>query len=256
MRKIAAILLISFFYSSMVLAIDAKDKSPASVFYKANAFYENMDYTKALEGYLSVLDEGIESGDLYYNIGNGFFKLGKLGYAILSYEKARRLIPGDSDLKSNLNYAKSIVGYSSYQVPSEYAIVAVINAPFKKFNLNTTTIIVTFLYLFMIILLGLSTANRYLCQKIRAVTIVSVCAFMFGASAFILRYYDECILKHGIVIQKEIECKYEPIDKSTTYYKLTEGDEVLILKTRSEWRYVKRLDGKIAWVKKDAVDPI
>jgi len=256
MKKTIAILLMALFYSGALLALDAKDNEPNRIFHKANSLYEGGEYTKALEGYLNVMDAGIESGNLYYNIGNGFFKLGKLGYAILSYEKAKRLIPGDRDLKSNLSYAKSLAGYSSYQIPPENMAINAVKMPFRKFNLNTVTLIVLLLYLFMVFLLCLSIANRYLGEKMRPLTIVSACAFLFAFSAFITRYYDESILKHGIVLQKDVECKYEPIDKSTTYYKLAEGDEVLILKTRNDWRYIKRLDGKVGWIQKGAVDPI
>ena len=80
--------------------------------------------------------------------------------------------------------------------------------------------------------------------------------FLFTLSAFAVRYYGEEILRHGVVVAKDAECKYEPIDKSMTYYTLKEGQEVLILETRNGWRRIRRLDGKLAWVKKEAVEEI
>ena len=80
--------------------------------------------------------------------------------------------------------------------------------------------------------------------------------FLVALANFSVRYYSEEILTHGIVVEKEAECKYEPIDKSTTYYTLKEGQEVLVLTTRNGWRHIRRLDGKRAWVRKEAVEEI
>lgn len=235
---------------------EEKPADPNQLFYKANAFYEARDYTKAIETYLSILDSGIESGNLYYNIGNAFFKLGKTGYAILCYDRAKRLMPRDSDLRSNLEYARTFVEEPGYDAPPRNIIIRAIRLPFRALNLSNLTIFVAFLYLVISALLALSMANRILGRKIRFVTWSVAVIFLFSLTAFCLRYYTEAMLKRGIVIQRDIECKYEPIDKSTTYYKLGEGTEVLVLKTRGDWRQIRRSDGKIAWVKKDAVEPI
>ena len=80
--------------------------------------------------------------------------------------------------------------------------------------------------------------------------------FLLALGAFGIRYYDEEMLTHGVVVAKEAECKYEPIDKSNNYFTLKEGQEVLILKTRNGWSRIRRLDGKLAWVKSDAVEGI
>ena len=74
--------------------------------------------------------------------------------------------------------------------------------------------------------------------------------------AFAIRFYDEKILHRGIVVEKDVECKYEPIDKSTTFYRPQEGEFVAVVKTRDGWRQIKRIDGKVGWVKQEAVEEI
>jgi len=256
MKKYLVILMMVFLLPAAILAAEEKTKDPNQLFYKANAYYENRDYTKALECYTDILDTGIESGNLYYNIGNGFIKMGKIGYAILSYEKAKRLKPGDSDLKSNLDYARSLVESASYQVPSKRLITRIIERPFRDISIKTTALVVSAFYIIAVLLLIISLINKVFASRTRYITIVLLVTFLYGLAAFSMRYYNEEILKHGIVVQKEAECKYEPIDKSTTYYTLNEGSEVLILKTKGDWRQIKRLDGKIAWVKKEAIEQI
>ena len=101
-----------------------------------------------------------------------------------------------------------------------------------------------------------SIINPVFGKKIRLVSVLAAIAFFLNLGAFAIRYYDEDMLKRGIVVQKDADCKYEPIDKSTTFYRLQEGDEVSVIKTRGGWRQVKRSDGKIGWVAQEAVEEI
>jgi len=231
-------------------------EDPNKLFYAANSLYEKQDYVKAIEAYVKILDMGLESGNLYYNIGNGFLKLGKLGYAILCYEKAKRFIPQNSDLKSNLAYAKSLVAASAFEVPSKNIIIRGIRKPFKDFNLNAIAISAMILYIIVVLIAVVFILNPLVVKRFMLIFLAFLALFLLNAGAFAIRYYDEDILKHAIVVAKEVECKYEPIDNSTTYYKLQEGDEVIVLKTRNDWRQIKRLDGKISWIKKSAVEEI
>ena len=255
MRRYAIGLIISFLFLVRAFAAD-KAADPNQFFYKANAFYEKGDYAKAIEGYIHILDMGLENGEIYYNAGNGFLKLGKIGYAILCYEKARRFIPGDSDLKSNLSYAKGLVEEGGIEATPKNFILRMIERPFKDYNLNTIAIFTAFLYIIVIVISSVFIAKPIFARKAFLLLLAALAVFLLSGGELAIRYYDEEILKHGIVIQHQAECRYEPIDKSTTYYKLNEGSDVLMLETRNGWLKIKRYDGKGAWVKKEAVEEI
>ena len=249
MTKRLVIIILLILFSSKAFGEDGK-ATQNQLFYKAGIYYSDRDYTKALQQYDQILSSNLGSGNLYYNIGNSFFKLGKLGSAILFYEKAKRLMPQDSDLKANLSYAKSITGNETFQRP---LAIRIIEKPFEGYNLNMLALMAAALYLAVILISVIFTINPILAKKFMFIYIILIAALMYALSSFGLRYYDEEILKHGVVIVKEIEAKYEPIDKSTTYYTLREGDNMVVLNTRNGWRQVARPDGKIAWVNKDAV---
>lgn len=257
MRRFFITLALIFFVlgANFLCAQDASE-DPHHIFAKGNAFYEARDYAKAAEEYTKILDGGMESGPLYYDIGNAFFKMGKPGYAILSYKKAQRLMPGDSDLKSNLAYAQSLTDDSALQPQVPNRIAWLVKLPFTHFNLNAVAMTLLFLYLALIIMMIFSIINPVFRRRITFFFYLVLILFLVTLSAFALCYYDEEILRHGVVIVKEAECKYEPIDKSMNYYTLKEGQEVLILETRNGWRHIRRLDGKLAWVKKEAVEGI
>ena len=75
---------------------------------EGNRLYQEGDFEGALSSYLRVVEAGFESGEVYYNIGNAYFKVGDLARAILYYERARRLRPGDEDVLANLDLARSL----------------------------------------------------------------------------------------------------------------------------------------------------
>ena len=239
--------------SNFAVAQDVSN-DPNHLFAKGNSLYERRDYDKALEEYKKVLDEGVESGPIYYNIGNTYFKLGKTGYAILYYKKALRLMPADSDLKSNLSYARSLTEDSSLQPAMQNKFVWLAKIPFKEFTLNGVARILAAIYLLIIALVIGGIVNQVFKRRVTFIFYVVLILFLLALAGFSVRYYEEEVLTHGIVIAKDAECKYEPIDKSTTYFTLRNGQEVLILKSRNGWSRIERLDGKLGWVKSDAVE--
>lgn len=72
----------------------------------ADAAYDGGLYQKAISEYETLLEDGV-SADLYYNLGNAYYRTGNLTRAILSYERAYGLAPGDKDIRFNLDFARS-----------------------------------------------------------------------------------------------------------------------------------------------------
>jgi len=255
MRKILLILI--SLISCVNFAYCAEDsQDPRSLFYKANSLYEQREYEKASEVYAKILDIDAESGPLYFNIGNTFFKMGKIGYAILAYKKAQRLMPGDSDLNSNLAYAESLTEDSALQAPPQNRIVWLFKFPFREYSLNTVSIISIILYLILMAMFLTGIISPDFKRRMTIIFYPVLIGFLLTLGAFGIRYYDEDILKHGVVVAKEAECKYEPIDKSNNYFTLKEGQEIIVLNTRNGWRRIRRLEDTAAEAKSDSVEEI
>ena len=98
MKKIYSIL----FFLICVCTTYAQD-----VVTQANEAYEQEDFKKAIELYETALKEQGKSADLYYNLGNAYYKDNHYAEAILNYERALLLSPGDEDVRFNLDMAKS-----------------------------------------------------------------------------------------------------------------------------------------------------
>ena len=80
------------------------------LFDSANSAYQDGNYTLAIEGYENILSEHMHF-ESEYNLGNAYFKTQSWGPAILHYERAARLSPGNSDLKANLTLASEVTGH-------------------------------------------------------------------------------------------------------------------------------------------------
>lgn len=256
MRKIPALCLLLMVLASAAPA-EEKVRDENRFFYTGNVYYEKKDYIKALENYRAALDMGLESGGLYYNMGNAYLKLGKVGYAVLFYEKAMRLIPQDGDLKSNIVYAKAFIPGGAHAQPSWLEKAAgYIKAPFGDLNLNAMAIVSIAIYLIVVGIGILFLLTPFLVRRLKIAYILVVIALFWSGLAFGIRYYEEEFLRKGIVVVKSAEAKYEPLESATTYYKVGEGDEVTVLTTREGWRHIRRPDGKSAWVREDVIEEI
>ncbi|MCA9407687.1 MAG: tetratricopeptide repeat protein, partial [Candidatus Omnitrophica bacterium] len=89
-------------------------------FVTAEAFYKQGEFAQAASAYEEILTAGGESGAIYYNLGNTYYKMGELGKAMLNYEKARQLIPRDSDLNFNYHYLRSKLGLTDPAVSMNF----------------------------------------------------------------------------------------------------------------------------------------
>ena len=92
----------------LLLGTQLHARAAAGQYNEANALYRDGDFAAARRSYLEVAEAGVQDARLYYNLGNACFKSGKLGEAILWYERARRLVPHDEDIKANLRFANLV----------------------------------------------------------------------------------------------------------------------------------------------------
>jgi tetratricopeptide (TPR) repeat protein len=256
MKKVLMLLILLISSAFPAFAEDpVKDENRS--FYTGNVYYEKKDYAKAMQNYRAALEMGIESGNLYYNMGNAYLRMGKIGYAMLFYEKAMRLIPQDGDLKSNMVYAKAFLPGASAPGPSGFSFIAsLIKSPFGDLNLNAVAIMAILFYLLSVCMAILFLITPFFAKKLKILFALTVFAFLWSGVVFGVRYYEEEVLKKGVVVIKTADAKYEPVESSTTYYKIQEGDEVTILGTREGWRHIRRQDGKSAWVGEAAVEEV
>lgn len=245
--------LLLLFITQASMAETTRRLDPEYIFYKASAFYENAKYEEAIAQYSLLLEQGLESGPLYYNLGNCYLKKGELGRAILSYERAKRIIPRDSDLESNAEYAKSLVR-ENLRESRRIWYDKIADRIFKPISINDLTILLSVAYLlFMMIFI----ASLYLEPLKRSRKILfSIFVLILIIGGFGLYQKIAILDKEAIIIVEKSEAKFEPFDRSTTHFTLYEGMKVQVLFSKKEWVKIKWTDRKVGWVKASSIEMI
>jgi len=218
---------------------------------RANSLYRENKYDQALQGYESVIARGFESGNIYYNIGNCYFKKGALGKAAVSYERAGLLIPRDSDLKSNYAYLKSLLNAGPEVFPGN-RVMKLIDRATAGVDIDFLTILFSLAYtalcVFLIVSLFLAPLRR---QRIPvAIIAVFLCACCAAALKRKIDYRSTC----AMVIAQKSEVKFEPFEGATTYFLVGEASKVEVLETSKNWSKIRRFDAKAGWLHKEALE--
>lgn len=244
------LLLIALFPLFFLKSGFAFDSHGAGAFNRANVYYEEGNFDEALKQYSGILESGAESGNLYYNLGNCYFKKGELGRAILNYEKARRLMPLDSDLDSNYEYARSLIKGAGAPLRKSM-FHRTLNSLFGKLTVDNLTILVSALY---IVVLASILASFFFRAFKKYALITALFAGLFFIAGFVsLTRKISAVNKEAIIITERADAKFEPMDKATTYFTLYEGMKVEIISSMGHWRKVTRQDNKSGWVEDAAL---
>jgi tetratricopeptide (TPR) repeat protein len=253
--KYSFILIFTLFAITGLISISyARSQTPvAAMFYKANELFKQQEYEKARDMYQAVLDQGVHSGNIYYNLGNTYFKLGELGKAIVNYERAKILLPQDSDVRANLEYALSLCNNTVIPQKQNW-ILAAARKTSGYFILDNWSKIAYLAYLILLGLLsGFIVSRRPGLKKA-----VIVCAFILGFMLFIwaVKFQHTVSAENAIVIAKEVESRFAPSEDAVVHFKTYEGAQVRIIDKNNGWDRIKTLDGKIGWVPEASIEKI
>lgn len=249
MRKIICLLAVWL----ILVNISAFAQDYPDIFREANALYGEEKYDEAIDKYNTILNGGYENGNLYYNLGNCYFKKGDIPNALLNYEKAKRLSPRDKDIESNYEFALSRVTGTAAE-PKGGIFARILDKVFGGFSLDELSIIITSLYfltaLFIIIGIYLRAGRRYVLSA-------AFLLALYISSGFIsLEDRIDKMGKDAMAMREALDVKFEPFDSSTTYFQLETGDIVRRIGKENGWVKIKRRDGKAGWVKNEFLKPI
>jgi tetratricopeptide (TPR) repeat protein len=247
--------LLLFGLSSAVMGLELlesqKNAKPEELFQQANNFYQKGDYRNAAALYQQLADGGYESGNLYYNLGNAYFKMRQKGLAVLNYQKAKRLIPGDADLKANLSYVRDKIGQSgrgtwTYELNNFLAYLATID------QLTVISSILFFILCGVIIFVVLfpqkvrNGGGRW--QPVWLYGLFSISFLFLITLSITVLTARELSKTQAVAVVQTSQVRFEPNSAATLYYELKEGAVVNIIEEKNGWILIKRPDGKRGWV--------
>ena len=241
----------------VLLALMIPAASHAVTKENADAEYTKGNYQQAIRDYEQLLQYGV-SAEIYYNLGNAYFRTDNITKAILNYERAHMLAPGDEDINFNLQFARS-------------KTIDRITASDEMFFVNWYQSLVT-----------LTTVDRWAFTAVLSIVLVLVLLLVFlfaesitlrkmgfyGAVVFLVLFilanvfaYQQKRMwenrKGAIVTASSVNVMKSPADKADTSFVLHEGTRVDITdKSIKGWCGIRIADGREGWMQADKMEEI
>lgn len=241
MRKIVFLLLIIAHFTSA--------QSVDSLFVSANENYRNGEFEKTVKVYEDIIDQNAISAELYYNLGNAYYKLNKVGPSIFYYEKALQLNPLNQDVKNNLVFAKRLALDNIEEVPK--TVLQKLNANYlQQLSYNQwAVVVVVFAILASLLFLLFYFAETP--KRKRLFFTTSIISFILLILTTFITYHQYNQSKkniEAIVFAEETVIRNAPTLNSEDVFTLHEGTKVKVLDTIENWKKIKIADGKQGWI--------
>ena len=224
---------------------------------EGNNLYNQNDYQQAAMLYQKVIENGFESPDLYYNMGNTYFKLDNMPSAILYYEKARKLAPGDRDILFNLNIANSHIVDKIETVPEVFYMRWWNNLVFSLSLDSWGWISLTAFGLTVLMLLVFLLSNIVWIRKSSFWSgIIFLILFAFS---FLLAQQKHASFSRdhqAIVFTPTVTIKSSPTDSSIDLFVIHEGTKVQLTDHVGVWYEIEIANGSVGWLKEEDIKKI
>lgn len=244
------ILIMAFFFTVTVFA-------QGDLIQKANEHYTKEEYKKAIDGYNQILMAGIESPEVYYNLGNAYYKTNQFTLAILNFERAKLLAPDDEDIEFNLQVANQKVVDSIQELPGIF-IVRWWNTLVNSQSTDSWAVISIIGFILFLTLVGL-----YFFAKSGDVKRISFWAgcllilFSIFSWSFAARQKSRLVNhSYAIVMQPTVTVKSSPSEKGTNLFVIHEGLKVRITDKLGDWVEIRLADGNKGWLLVESIERI
>ena len=224
---------------------------------KGNNAYSSGNYKEAVNIYTSLFSQGLESPDLFYNLGNSWFKLNDIPHAILWYERAKRLDPGNEDVSFNLNVANSRITDKIEPLP-EFFLRRWLKAVTDFFSTDSwavagITCVIAALFLFFLYI----ASRVLLIRKLGFWAGFSALFLSFIFLAFAWSSYNSLKSdRSAIITNPTVTVKSSPDEKSTDIFVIHEGCKIQLIDHIGSWYEIRIVNGSVGWVKQENFEKI
>ena len=224
---------------------------------EADSAYARGEFQQAIKDYEALLKQGA-SADLYYNLGNAYYRTENITRAVLNYERALLLSPGDRDIRFNLQIAQSktidkIVPESEMFFFTWYKTL--VNLMSVDGWARTSLVS---LALVIILLLVYLFSDRIWLRKIGFFGGVVLLLLFVMSNVFAWQQKQNLLFRKGaIVITPSVTVKSTPANNGTDLFVLHEGTKVMITDSSMKgWKEIRIADGKEGWIESSQLEEI
>lgn len=223
----------------------------------ANSAYNEGNFEKAAATYEQILSQNLHSAALYYNLANAYFKQGELGKALLNYNRASRIAPGDEDIRHNQEYAEKMTKDSIEKIP-EFFLITWLRSVRGAMSCTAWTVLsIVMLATALVMALLYLLAQRMSLRKVGFYTMAVAVVLFIATSAFAISERNQLVGRsEAIVMSTAASVKSSPDRSATELFVLHEGTKVSIGETTDGWAEVRIADGRKGWIEDKRIERI
>jgi tetratricopeptide (TPR) repeat protein len=224
---------------------------PDSLVRTGNDLYAKGQYYYAINVYEQIVDSGYESAELYFNLGNAYYKVNNIALAILNYERAKKMNPWDKDIKHNLAIANAHIVDKIDVIPELFLKNWITNIVNITSSDNWAIISITSFILFLVLFLIYLYSARVGIKKLAFW--LGILIFLISVTSFYssLKRRQFLTLKNtAIIISPTVTAKSSPAEWGVDLFVIHEGTRVIIVDSINVWNEIKISDGKRGWISK------
>jgi len=238
-----------FFSIALFVSLLAISQTTDELFSKGNNLYQTGKYSEAIELYSSIEKQQLISDDLYFNLGNCYYKLNKVAPSIYYYEKALKVNPMHEDASINLAFAKRMTIDVIEELPQTF-LQRFSSSIIQKLHFDTWAIIAvlaSFLASVLFLLYHFSYSSK---KKLFYFNTSILTVFLLIMSVFFAFQNYKTVQKDrtAIIFVAKVEIKNAPSTSSEAIFELHEGTKVVVLDELDNWKKIKIADGKVGWI--------
>ena len=199
-----------------------------------------------------------EAAEVYYNLGNSYYKAGDIAKAILNYERALLIQPGNADIRANLEIARAKTIDKVIPVPEVFFVSwtkSLINClsvdAWAKVGVVCFFLLLASLYFFFF-------SKQIVWKKIGFIAGIVFLVLVLLANVFAFQQKNELLNRNNaIVLTPSVTVRSTPSESGTSLFILHEGRKVEIKdNSMREWKEIRLEDGKVGWVPASSVEVI
>jgi tetratricopeptide (TPR) repeat protein len=257
--KPVLLLILSLLSIQNAMAVQENTSLNENLYFNANQLYFNGEFDAALNSYQTIINQfDLNSlfvsklcGDVFYNMGNCYYRLDQKGRAILNYERAKVFLPRDDDLNYNLNYVKESI------VDDVVAKENILSGIFFWVNLFTVKeILFVFSGVNFFLFLFLSLRMFYKTELNFYLAVFFLIAWLFSSGFLGLKVFQTKYDDRVVVVDTEVSVYAGPDKKDTLLFKLHEGTIALSERTEYGFSLIRIHDNKRGWVPLSSIEKI
>jgi tetratricopeptide (TPR) repeat protein len=242
--------------SIILIGASSASSAPTGLWFEqANRFYTAQQFDSAAAYYEKIVSSGISSPAVYFNLGDAYYRLKKLGLSRLYFEKAAVLDPADADIQANIKYVASTITDRTPEPPRGF-----VEAVLQRLHILMPLRVQLWFCCALLFVISLLAAAALFIKGNRRLWLIYVSVLLgivvfFSAVSMGLKIYDAEQTAYAVLLDGAVDAKNEP-EGSKILFTVHEGTKVQIRKAVEGWSLVSLPNGVSGWVENKSLGKI